>query len=67
MQVKITKGRNVRLATPVTFRVSPLTVAAALNRSLKVPAEAQVINPSSPIHASEIKILRVLYNWNGDS
>ena len=62
MQVKITKVLNVRLATPVTLRVSPLTVAAALSRSLKVPTEAQVINSNSPIHASEIRILRALYN-----
>lgn len=55
--VKITKEPNVMLANPVTFRISPLTVAAALNRSLNVPVEAQMMNPDSPIQAGKIKIL----------
>lgn len=53
MPVKITKEQNVKLANPVTFRVSPLTVAAALNRSLNVPVEAQEINKDSPIQAGK--------------
>ena len=46
-----------RLANPVTFRISPLTVAAALNRSLNIPDDAQMINPDSPVQASRIMIL----------
>ena len=53
--VRITKGPDVQIANPVTFRVSPLTVANALARSLDVPAEAQVIDIDSPIQASKKK------------
>ena len=57
MPVKITKGQNAHLANPVTFKIYPLTVAAALARSLDVPADAQMMLPDSPVQASKILIL----------
>ena len=54
MPVKIYMEQNVKLANPVTFRISPLTVADALNRSLNVPVDAQRINPVSPVQACKI-------------
>ena len=53
MPVKISKDSLVRLANPVTFRVNPLTVEAALARSLVVPAISAEIDLDSPIQASE--------------
>ena len=47
----------MQLANPVTFRISPLTIAAALNRSLNIPDDAQMMNPDSPVQASRIMIL----------
>ena len=57
MPVKITKEQNVLLANPVTFKISPLTVAAALSRSLSVSDEAQMMIPDSPVQASELMVL----------
>ena len=57
MPVKITKEQNVLLANPVTFKISPLTVAAALSRSLSVSDEAQMIYPDSPVQASKLMVL----------
>ena len=57
MPVKITKEQNVLLANPVTFKISPLTVAAALSRSLSVSDEAQMMDPVSPVQASKLMVL----------
>ena len=66
MPVKITKGQNTQLANPVTFRIFPLTVAAALGRSLDVPADAQMILLDSPVQASKILILllNIIYHYH---
>ena len=58
MPVKINMEQNVKLANPVTFRISPLTVADALNRFLNVPVDAQRINPDSPVQAGKIIPMR---------
>ena len=54
MPVKINLEQNVQLANPVTFKISPLTVADAQSRSLNVPADAEIINPDSPVQAGKI-------------
>ena len=54
MPVKINLEQNVQLANPVTFKISPLTVADAQSRSLNVPADAEIINPYSPVQAGKI-------------
>ena len=66
MPVKITKGQNTQLANPVTFRIFPLTVSAALTRSLDVPADAQIMLPDSPLQASKILILllNIIYHYH---
>ena len=64
MPVKITKELSTQ-ANPVTFKIYPLTVAAALGRSLDVPADAQMMLPDSPVQASKILILllNIIYHY----
>ena len=51
MPTQIVKSPDVGLANPVTLRVTPLTVDAALERSLNVDASALMMNKDSPIYA----------------
>ncbi len=66
MPVKITKEQSTQLANPVTFKIYPLTVAAALGRSLDVPADAQMMLPDSPVQASKILLLllKIIYHYH---
>ena len=49
--VRITKDENMVLANPVTFRLTPLTVDAALERG--IISEFPVEDPRSPNRASK--------------
>ena len=51
MPTLIEKSPDVGLANLVTLRVTPLTVDAALERSLNVDASALMTNEDSLIHA----------------
>ena len=51
MVVSIIKESGIQLANPVYFRVTPLTVDDALNRS--VISEYEAKNPFSPNRASK--------------
>ena len=51
MPTQIVKSPDVGLANPVTLRVTPLTVDAALEQSLNVDASALMMNKDSPIYA----------------
>ena len=47
MEVLITKESGIQLANPVYFRVTPLTVEDALNRSV-ISSEFDRENPDNP-------------------
>ena len=51
MPTQIVKSPDVWLANPVTLRVTPPTVDAALEQSLNVDASALMKNEDSPFHA----------------
>ena len=58
MQVRINKEQlSFRLANAITFRVSPLTIDAAMARSIVVPQETLRIDDDSPVQASKIMIV----------
>ena len=58
IQVKINKERlSFRLANAVTFKVYPLTIAAAIAESIVVPQETLRMDDDSPVQASKIMIL----------
>ena len=57
MALPVMLSKNVRIASPITLTVSPLTVDEAIASGRPLPPNIPPDNPLSPSRASELSII----------